>query len=193
LHPVQWSAWLTHTRRHPPTLEVSIFFTYFLSRLSLNQKKKQELEADLNRQRRVLSNALVIEARDQAEAEEMKRIRQHGALTAIEDAVNTRTERTRLEPKTTLEAQETPSHSVSKVLPPQFLTSRKLKSSKPFAASPQPVDSDSPVNTESENQAQASSEGRVKPSLPPHSQNPSPWKMTPTDMESWSPKTRKRG
>ncbi|CCM03270.1 uncharacterized protein FIBRA_05398 [Fibroporia radiculosa] len=45
--PVQWSAWLTHTRSHPPTLE--------------------ELQSDLERQRRVLFNAAVIEARDREE------------------------------------------------------------------------------------------------------------------------------
>jgi len=141
----------------------------------------------------------VIEARDKAEAEEMNRIRQQGAHTAIEDAINTRTERTRLEtgpigepgtPELTLsEARETPSHSSSRVLPPKFLTSRRSKSSKPFAASPQALDSGSPFNTESEIQAQAGSEGRDKSSL----QNPSPWKTTLSDTESWSPKTRKRG
>ncbi|KAI0642661.1 hypothetical protein C8Q79DRAFT_225297 [Trametes meyenii] len=44
---VQWTAWLTHTRPHPPTLE--------------------ELHADLERQRRVLFNAALIEARDREE------------------------------------------------------------------------------------------------------------------------------
>ncbi|KAI0792376.1 hypothetical protein C8Q75DRAFT_804768 [Abortiporus biennis] len=42
--PVQWTSWLTHTRSHPPTV--------------------QELLADLERQRRVLLNAALIEARD---------------------------------------------------------------------------------------------------------------------------------
>ncbi|KAH9922510.1 uncharacterized protein B0H18DRAFT_1017937, partial [Fomitopsis serialis] len=45
--PVQWTAWLTHTRIHPPTVE--------------------ELHADLERQRRVLQNAALIEARDREE------------------------------------------------------------------------------------------------------------------------------
>ncbi|KAI0656867.1 hypothetical protein C8Q70DRAFT_1006442 [Cubamyces menziesii] len=45
--PVQWTAWLTHTRPHPPTLE--------------------ELQADLERQRRVLFNAAMIEAREREE------------------------------------------------------------------------------------------------------------------------------
>ncbi|CAL1699563.1 unnamed protein product [Somion occarium] len=42
--PVQWTSWLTHTRSHPPTY--------------------QELLADLERQRRVLQNAAMIEARE---------------------------------------------------------------------------------------------------------------------------------
>ncbi|OCH87223.1 hypothetical protein OBBRIDRAFT_781977 [Obba rivulosa] len=45
--PVQWMSWLTHTRFHPPTV--------------------QELQADLERQRRVLLNAAIIEARDREE------------------------------------------------------------------------------------------------------------------------------
>ncbi|OAX42600.1 hypothetical protein K503DRAFT_853832 [Rhizopogon vinicolor AM-OR11-026] len=45
--PVQWSAWLTHTRPDPPTTE--------------------ELQADLARQRRVKMNAAILEAKDQKE------------------------------------------------------------------------------------------------------------------------------
>ncbi|KAH9973805.1 hypothetical protein BGW80DRAFT_1306502 [Lactifluus volemus] len=45
--PVQWVSWLSHTRPDPPTIE--------------------ELRADLERQRRVLHNAAVIQARDQEE------------------------------------------------------------------------------------------------------------------------------
>ncbi|TFK88158.1 hypothetical protein K466DRAFT_585795 [Polyporus arcularius HHB13444] len=45
---VQWTSWLTHTRSHPPTLE--------------------ELQADLERQRRVRLNAAMIEARDREQA-----------------------------------------------------------------------------------------------------------------------------
>ncbi|KAJ8474007.1 hypothetical protein ONZ51_g7489 [Trametes cubensis] len=47
LNGYQWTAWLTHTRPHPPTLE--------------------ELQADLERQRRVLFNAAMIEAREREE------------------------------------------------------------------------------------------------------------------------------
>ncbi|KZT69938.1 hypothetical protein DAEQUDRAFT_725917 [Daedalea quercina L-15889] len=45
--PVQWTAWLTHTRLRPPTVE--------------------ELHADLERQLRVQRNAALIEARDREE------------------------------------------------------------------------------------------------------------------------------
>ncbi|RPD61250.1 hypothetical protein L227DRAFT_585561 [Lentinus tigrinus ALCF2SS1-6] len=45
---VQWSSWLTHTRSHPPTLE--------------------ELQADLERQRRIQMYATMIEERDRQEA-----------------------------------------------------------------------------------------------------------------------------
>ncbi|KIM86760.1 hypothetical protein PILCRDRAFT_314793 [Piloderma croceum F 1598] len=54
--PVQWSAWLTHTRQAPPTIE--------------------ELQADVQRQQRVLRNASLIEANDQ---QERARLRQVGA------------------------------------------------------------------------------------------------------------------
>ncbi|TDL18717.1 hypothetical protein BD410DRAFT_728115 [Rickenella mellea] len=43
--PVQWTAWLAHTRLNPPTLQVS------------------ELQADLERQQRVRENAAIIEER----------------------------------------------------------------------------------------------------------------------------------
>ncbi|KAI9067016.1 hypothetical protein FKP32DRAFT_1621225 [Trametes sanguinea] len=49
---IQWSAWLTHTRKHPPTIEAC----------------HRELHADLERQRRVLFNAAMIEAREREEA-----------------------------------------------------------------------------------------------------------------------------
>ncbi|KAI0676469.1 hypothetical protein C8Q78DRAFT_23825 [Trametes maxima] len=55
---VQWTAWLTHTRPHPPSVE--------------------ELHADLERQRRVLFNAALIEARDR---EEKARIAASGLAT----------------------------------------------------------------------------------------------------------------
>ncbi|KAI0301655.1 hypothetical protein B0F90DRAFT_1608584, partial [Multifurca ochricompacta] len=48
--PVQWVSWLSHTRPDPPTFEVCPC-----------------LRADIERQRRVLQNAAIIEARDQEE------------------------------------------------------------------------------------------------------------------------------
>ncbi|EKM76764.1 hypothetical protein AGABI1DRAFT_115638, partial [Agaricus bisporus var. burnettii JB137-S8] len=45
--PVQWSMWLSHTRPHPSTVE--------------------ELQQDAERQRRVLANAALIDARDAKE------------------------------------------------------------------------------------------------------------------------------
>ncbi|KAI0296403.1 hypothetical protein BC826DRAFT_232794 [Russula brevipes] len=58
--PVQWVSWLSHTRMEPPSLE--------------------ELRADLERQRRVLHNAAIIQARDQ---EERARTAASAGLTAI--------------------------------------------------------------------------------------------------------------
>ncbi|KIL00348.1 hypothetical protein PAXRUDRAFT_271428 [Paxillus rubicundulus Ve08.2h10] len=52
--PVQWNAWLTHTRQYPPKIE--------------------ELRADLARQRRVEINAAILEARDQEERERTARL-----------------------------------------------------------------------------------------------------------------------
>ncbi|KJA18426.1 hypothetical protein HYPSUDRAFT_118544, partial [Hypholoma sublateritium FD-334 SS-4] len=54
--PIQWSAWLTHTRKEPPTIE--------------------ELEADIRRQLRLSANVARIEARDAAEAAQMLQMRQ---------------------------------------------------------------------------------------------------------------------
>ncbi|KAN0084189.1 hypothetical protein V8E55_007693 [Tylopilus felleus] len=53
---VQWSAWLTHTRSCPPSIE--------------------ELQADLARQRRVQMNAAILEARDKEERERTARLAQ---------------------------------------------------------------------------------------------------------------------
>ncbi|KAH7922763.1 hypothetical protein BV22DRAFT_1037136 [Leucogyrophana mollusca] len=52
--PVQWSAWLTHTRPNVPTI--------------------QELQADVARQQRVRMNAAILEARDQEERARVARI-----------------------------------------------------------------------------------------------------------------------
>ncbi|KAG1753641.1 uncharacterized protein EDB91DRAFT_409925 [Suillus paluster] len=52
--PVQWSAWLTHTRPIPPTIE--------------------ELQADLARQQRVKINAAILEAKYQTESADRGRV-----------------------------------------------------------------------------------------------------------------------
>ncbi|KAG6811850.1 hypothetical protein H0H92_005583, partial [Tricholoma furcatifolium] len=53
---VQWSAWLSHTRQYPPTLE--------------------ELQLDAAKQQRVQLNVALIEAREREEKAEMLRIQQ---------------------------------------------------------------------------------------------------------------------
>ncbi|KAK7032611.1 hypothetical protein VNI00_012874 [Paramarasmius palmivorus] len=52
--PIQWSAWLAHTRSNPPTL--------------------QELQIDLIRQQRVKQNALRIQAADQMERQQQMQL-----------------------------------------------------------------------------------------------------------------------
>ncbi|EAU89447.2 hypothetical protein CC1G_07673 [Coprinopsis cinerea okayama7 len=61
--PIQWSAWLSHTRPNPPTIE--------------------ELEADLQRQIRVKYNASLIEAKDREEAEQRRRLQAEGHAEAL--------------------------------------------------------------------------------------------------------------
>ena len=61
---MQWSAWLTHTRLHPPTLEVCVLV---LIHVCIHSYLTQELHADIERQRRVRRNAALIEARDREE------------------------------------------------------------------------------------------------------------------------------
>ncbi|KAK0470498.1 hypothetical protein IW261DRAFT_1676410 [Armillaria novae-zelandiae] len=63
--PVQWSAWLSHTRQNPPTL--------------------QELQIDLARQERVLRNAALIEARDREEHLRMSSGLEPGAISQASD------------------------------------------------------------------------------------------------------------
>jgi len=65
--PIQWSAWLAHTRPHPPTIE--------------------ELQADVARQQRVLANVALIEARDRAEEQERMKLRQEDAHLALQKAL----------------------------------------------------------------------------------------------------------
>ncbi|KXN84063.1 hypothetical protein AN958_00513 [Leucoagaricus sp. SymC.cos] len=81
--PAQWNMWLSHTRKHPPTLE--------------------ELQQDLERQRQVLANAALIEARDLEERQERLRIEQ--SLKA-ENAKRTRIE----QPQIPSQQSPTPDH-----------------------------------------------------------------------------------
>ncbi|KAG2036802.1 hypothetical protein BDR03DRAFT_1011365 [Suillus americanus] len=62
--PVQWSAWLTHTRPDPPSIE--------------------ELQADLARQQRVKLNAAILEAKDEAEKANRERLDAPSHHPAIE-------------------------------------------------------------------------------------------------------------
>ncbi|KAF9268385.1 hypothetical protein L218DRAFT_918971 [Marasmius fiardii PR-910] len=65
---IQWSAWLSHTRAHPPTM--------------------QELQVDLMRQQRVQQNAEMIRAADEAERQEQQRLIQEGAGSTMNSGVN---------------------------------------------------------------------------------------------------------
>ncbi|KAN0116207.1 hypothetical protein V8E52_006264 [Russula decolorans] len=87
--PVQWVSWLSHTRTAPPTLE--------------------ELRADLERQRRVLKNAAIIQAKDQEE---------RALLAGVEDphpstlqATRTGEKDSTLSPSDVLEAPPPASHT----------------------------------------------------------------------------------
>ncbi|KAI3625760.1 hypothetical protein CBS9595_001121 [Malassezia furfur] len=61
--PIQWDAWMRHTRRQPPTI--------------------QELVQDLERQRIVLHNARVIEMREQAAQAQLEAVRQQEHAQAL--------------------------------------------------------------------------------------------------------------
>ncbi|KAF8190445.1 hypothetical protein BJ912DRAFT_850177 [Pholiota molesta] len=193
---IQWSAWLTHTRKHPPTI--------------------QELQADMARRQRVLANAAIIEARDRAESEQMLRIRQQGAQQALEDAASATSARSLSGPETESTpatagtttpaanatasspegaATETSIDSTSKestekikVLPPAFLTPstpRKSKSSAPFAL---------PSLQEAEAKDTATREQQLGSGEHKKASQPSPWRSKAVpETESWTPKARSRG
>ncbi|KAG5635307.1 hypothetical protein H0H81_011767 [Sphagnurus paluster] len=90
---VQWSSWLSHTRVQPPTLE--------------------ELQTDLARQQRVLSNVAVIEARDREERAQMLRVH-----TKADDARKPAEAIPPPQMKRELEAQHTQASSINEH-PPQ--------------------------------------------------------------------------
>lgn len=77
---VQWSAWLTHTRHFPPTLEVCLIGGYEQSH-PWSDRPIQELHADVVRQQRVRANVELIEAREREERAEVQRLNAIGAST----------------------------------------------------------------------------------------------------------------
>ncbi|KIM46845.1 hypothetical protein M413DRAFT_440419 [Hebeloma cylindrosporum] len=220
--PVQWSAWLTHTRPNPPTLE--------------------ELQADAARQQRVAENVDAIEARDRAEEEEMLRIRQRDAKLALEEAAASasRTGRPLNEvtsipepsdlPEVTSTSRassseheiptkkesvesptllETPSAQKPKILPPAFLTPgtpRKPKSavSTPFTP-PSIVNASEPPSHKETPQvplnappnarigSQHQKEAEWTESLKKGTPLPSMPSRPVSNTESWTPKARRRG
>ncbi|KAF8884895.1 hypothetical protein CPB84DRAFT_1685717 [Gymnopilus junonius] len=134
---IQWSAWLTHTRKDPPTLE--------------------ELQADLRRQQRVLANVALIEERDRAEVEERMRIRQEDSHRALEEA--------------SARAQgllEQPTKSLNHALSDS--TTSSADAVKQASASQPP--------------------GQARRSSTPPPPMPS---RPPSETESWTPVTRRRG
>ncbi|KAF8960352.1 hypothetical protein BDZ97DRAFT_1834274 [Flammula alnicola] len=201
--PIQWSAWLTHTRNNAPTLE--------------------ELQADMARQQRLSANVAMIEARDRAEAEEMLRIRQQDAQRALEDAAESRNKALLQEPagKTTNPAPDVTASSTqasppppitparadqsissgssstteaTKVLPPTFLTPatpRKTRTSATFT-SPSVEGTEKSLAEqipEQRVQRQGEETGNVKKETPIPT-----WPSRPvSDTESWTPKARRRG
>jgi len=91
--PIQWSAWLTHTRLYPPTID--------------------ELQADIRRQQRVFANVALIEAKNRAEDQERMRIRQEDAQRALQRAlsdVSSSDEYSRREEGSGMQNNNTPSH-----------------------------------------------------------------------------------
>lgn len=80
---MQWVSWLSHTRTAPPSLEVcSDVFECGAVPPILLLLDRQELRADLERQRRVLQNAAIIQAKDQ---EERARVSAASVLAGVEN------------------------------------------------------------------------------------------------------------
>ncbi|CAA7270218.1 unnamed protein product [Cyclocybe aegerita] len=211
--PIQWSAWLTHTRRNPPTI--------------------QELQVDSTRMQRLAENVARIEARDRAEAEEMRRIRQEDAKRALEDAarqgerrlgeptqqpeVVESTSRTLASEPTTQASQQAQPQGASqaaqsqqiipippsaegkpKVRPPTFLTPaapRKPKTKKLFSLPT--LDEPEPAATVSETKHPAQVKAKEEPQVAPPQKPVDPWaavsSLTTSETESWAPKARRRG
>lgn len=58
---VQWTSWLSHTRIHPPSLDVGLTES---SRYCVHLMRLQELTSDIERQNRLRLKVALIEARD---------------------------------------------------------------------------------------------------------------------------------
>ncbi|KAJ3516762.1 hypothetical protein NLJ89_g938 [Agrocybe chaxingu] len=205
---IQWSAWLTHTRRNPPTIH--------------------ELQADSTRMQRLAENVARIEARDRAEAEELRRIRQEGAQRALEDTsrqgqrrleelakesdvhststLQTSEATTQKSQQVEVQAAQSQQNTITppavddkpKVRPPTFLTPaapRKPKTKKPFSLPT--LDEPEAAVTVSETTPPAQAKAKDEPRLVPLQKPVDPWaamsSRTTSETESWAPKARRRG
>jgi hypothetical protein len=214
--PIQWSAWLTHTRFHPPTIE--------------------ELQADSRRQQRVLANVALIEAKDRAEDQERMRIRQEDAQRALQRAlsnVSSSDEYSHREEGSGMQNNNTTSHirgkqdldlegevkkvaseelnsgtlaqtNGLKILPPTFLT--PAKSPKPQPTTPPSVTQSSygrehqcqrkKTETGPSDSAQSASADSAAVQTQKSTDVANPIPVMPsrvTETESWAPKARSRG
>ncbi|KAF9051545.1 hypothetical protein BJ165DRAFT_895817 [Panaeolus papilionaceus] len=180
--PVQWTAWLTHTRQNPPTVE--------------------ELEADQTRMQRLQVNVAAIEARDRAEAEERRRMRQADAKQAIEDAAERvvqqsfvdqpRVDLTQEAQPTSASASANLTHSPEpvnpaskvKIRPPSFLTPATPRNQRKVGST-----------TASFVPPKLGDETKESPGGQEESPTPvSPWKSKPfSETESWTPQAKRRG
>jgi NADH dehydrogenase [ubiquinone] 1 alpha subcomplex assembly factor 2 len=121
LTSVQWSAWLTHTRQHPPTYEVRPLYVNELPEWTLLIFIfLKELKADVQRQQRVLMNASLIEAQDQ---EERARSRPIGPSDMQEHAPRAKVSSSSESPPNTRDNAPLTSSSHSRVNPPRRPTS----------------------------------------------------------------------
>lgn len=81
---------MSHTRLHPPTIEVRLFSPHIskiVSNILLFFTFLKELQADVARQQRVLANVALIEAKDRAEEQERMKIRQENQNNMLQRAL----------------------------------------------------------------------------------------------------------
>ncbi|PPQ72725.1 hypothetical protein CVT24_012559 [Panaeolus cyanescens] len=193
--PVQWTAWLTHTRPNPPTIE--------------------ELQADQLRMERLQANVARIEARDRAEAEERRRLRQEDAKQAIEDAAQRVVQQSfidqpRVDPTEEV-AQPSFDAAASSVAQPQTEPSastnpvtRALKAAAPsgFGVKVRPPSFLTPATPRKQARAGSGTGSFTPPILEEDNtespkakeESPAPWTSKPlAETESWVPQAKKRG